>query len=80
MSQRLRWKIWKSNQRVVTDEKSWKIWKSNQKIAMNEESVQNGVMIEKFVKNFMMYAKIDPKVVMESVHIQNWWMEAFATQ
>ena len=24
--------IWKSNQNVVTDEKSWKTWKSNQKI------------------------------------------------
>ena len=25
-------KIWKINQKVVTDEKSWKTWKSNQKI------------------------------------------------
>ena len=65
----------KSNQKVVTDEKSWKTWTSNQKIVMNEELVQNGVMNEelvqngvmnvKFVKNFVMNAKIDPKVVMD---------------
>ena len=67
-------KIWKSdqkivtdekiNEKVVTDEKRWKTWKSNQKIAMNEELVQNSVMIEKIVKNSVMNAKIDPKVVM----------------
>ena len=34
------------------DEKNWKTWKSNQKIVMDEELVQNGVMDEKFVKNF----------------------------
>ena len=45
------------------DEKSWKSWKSNQKIVMNERFVENGVMSEKFVKNFVMNAKIDPKVV-----------------
>ena len=61
--------IWKSNQKVVTDEKI------NPKIAMDEELVQNDVMDEKlvqngvmdgqFVKNFVMDAKIDPKVVMD---------------
>ena len=30
---------------------------------MNEDLVQNGVMDGKFVKNFVMNAKIDPKVV-----------------
>ena len=55
----------KSNQKVVTDEKSWKTWKSNQNSVMNEELVQNSVMNEKFVKNFVMDAKIDPKVVMD---------------
>ena len=64
--------IWKSNQNVVTDEKSWKTWKSNQKIVglvqnslMHEELVQNGVMNEKFAKNSVMTAKIGPKVVMD---------------
>ena len=56
-------KIWKSNQKVVTNEKSWKIWKSKQNSVMNEELVQNGVTNEKFVKNFVMNAKIDPKIV-----------------
>ena len=37
-------KIWKSNQKVVTDEKSWKTWKSNLNSVTNEELVQNGVM------------------------------------
>ena len=32
---------------------------------MIEELVQNGVMIGKFVMNFVMNAKIDPKVVMD---------------
>ena len=60
-------KIWKSDQKVVMDEKI------NQKIVMdeelvqdnvmNEDLVQNGVMDGKFVKNFVMNAKIDPKVV-----------------
>ena len=58
-------KIWKSSQKVVTDEKSWKTWKSNQTIVMNEELVQNGVMDGKFVENFVMDAKIDPKLVMD---------------
>ena len=54
----------KRNPKVVTDEKSWKIWKSNQKIVMDEELVQNSVN-GKFVKNFVMNAKIGPKVVMD---------------
>ena len=57
--------FWKSDQKVVTDEKTWKTWKSNQNIVMDEELVQNGVMDGKFVKNFVMNAKIDPKVVMD---------------
>ena len=32
---------------------------------MNEEVVQNSVMTGKFVKSFVMNAKIDPKVVMD---------------
>ena len=32
---------------------------------MDEELVQNGVMDEKFVRNLLMNAKIDPKVVMD---------------
>ena len=52
-------KIWKSDQKVVMDDKI------NQKIAMDEELVQNDVMDEKIVKNFVMNAKIDPKVVMD---------------
>ena len=66
MSQRPRGEIWKSDQKVVTDEKSWKTWKSNQNGVMNddlvlnsvinEELVQKGVMNEKFVKNFVMDA------------------------
>ena len=43
---------------------------------MNDKINQNGVMDGKFVKNFVMDAKIDPEVV----HIQNWWMEQFAAQ
>ena len=43
-------------------EKRWKTWKSNQKIVMGEELVHNGVMVEKFVKNFVMCARIGPKV------------------
>ena len=54
---------WKSNSKVVTDEKSLKFWKNGQKIAMNEELFQNSVMNGTFVKNFVMNAKIDPKVV-----------------
>ena len=71
----LKGKFGKSNQKVVTDEKSRKTWNSNQNIVMNGELVQNsvmneelfhnGVMNEKFVKNFVMNAKIDPKVVLD---------------
>ena len=66
-------KIWKSNQKVVTDEKI------NRKIEMDEELVQNDVMDEKLfqngvmygqfvkniVKNIVMDAKIDPKIVID---------------
>ena len=34
---------------------------------MDEEVVQNSVMSRKFVKNFVMNAKIDPKVVMDLI-------------
>ena len=66
-------KIWKSDQKVVMDEKI------NPKVVMDEELVQNDVMDEKLVKNLVMNAKIDPKVVMD-LSSQNWWMEQFATQ
>ena len=52
-------KFWKSDQKVVMDDKIV------QKIVMDEELVQNFVMDGKFVKNFVMDAKIDPKVVMD---------------
>ena len=39
------------------------IWKSDQKVVMDEAMVLNGAMDGKFVKNFVMSAKIDPKVV-----------------
>ena len=59
--------IWKSNQKVVTDEKinreilmdekSWKTWENIQKIAMNEELVQNDVVDEELVQNGVMDEK-----------------------
>ena len=52
----------KSNQDVITDEKSWK---SNENIVMDEELVKNSVMNEEFVKNSLMDARLDPKVVMD---------------
>ena len=39
-------KFWRSNPKIVTDEKSWKFWKSNQNIVMDEELVQNVAMGE----------------------------------
>ena len=51
--------IWKSDQKVVMDEKI------NPKIVMDEELVQNDVMAEKLIQNNVMNAKIDPKVVMD---------------
>ena len=42
-----------------------KFWKSDPKVVMDEKLVQNGVMDGTFVKNFVMNAKIDPKVVMD---------------
>ena len=72
-------KCWKSDQKVVMNDKI------NPKIVMDEDLVQNDVMDEnlflnsvsdedlvqngvmdgKFVKNLVMNAKIDPKVVMD---------------
>ena len=67
-------KIFKSDPKMLTEEKSWRTWKSNQNIVMDEELDQNIVMDEelvqnvamgqKFVKNFVMDAEIDPKVEM----------------
>ena len=57
--------IFQSNPKILMYEKTWKTWKSNEKIAMDEELIQNVVMDEKFVKIFVMGAKIDPKVVMD---------------
>ena len=51
--------IWKSDEKVVMD------IRINPKIVTDEELVQNGVIDGKFVKNFVMGAKIDPKVVMD---------------
>ena len=65
----LDWEIWKSDQKVVMDDKI------NPKIVMDEELVQNdvmnlelvqsGAMDGQFVKNFVMVSKIDPRVVMD---------------
>ena len=52
-------KFWKSDKKVVMDEKV------NPNGVMDEELVQNGVMDEKFVKNFVKDAKIDPNVVVD---------------
>ena len=46
---------------------------------INEELVQNGVLNGKFAKNFVMNAKIDPKVVMDLSILGDWWMDQFAT-
>ena len=66
--------IFKSDPKILTEEKSWRTWKSNQNIVTDEELVhhivtdeelvQNVVMDEKCGKNFVMGAKIDPKVEM----------------
>ena len=72
-------KIWKSDQKVVMDDKINPKVVMNDKInpkvvmdeelvpndAMDEELVQNGAMDGQFVKNFVMDAKIDPRVVMD---------------
>ena len=42
-----------------------KIWKSDHKVLVDEKLVKNGVTDGKFVKNFVMDAKFDPKVVMD---------------
>ena len=62
------WKSRKINQKVMTDEKGWRTWKSNQKNVMNEELVQKN---EKFVKNSVMNAQIDSKVVMDPSMFKN---------
>ena len=69
-------KIWKSNQKVVTDEKinpkilmdekSWKTCKSNQMIVMNEELVQNSVMNEELAQNGMMSENFVKNFVMNA--------------
>ena len=58
-------KFAKLNPTILMEEKSWSAWKSNPNIVMDEELVQNVAWGEKFVKNFVMDAKIDPKVVMD---------------
>ena len=68
-------KIWKSNQKVVTDEKmnpkiltdekSWKTWKSNQKCVMNEELVHKIVMDEELVQSGVMDGKFVKNFVMD---------------
>ena len=42
-----------------------KNWKNDQKVVTDEDSVQNGAMDGQFVKNFVVDAKIDPKVVVD---------------
>ena len=59
----LKGKIWKSNQKVVTEEKRWKIWKSDQKIVMNGKLVKNSVMNEEMVQNGVMDLSIYIKLV-----------------
>ena len=62
-------KVWKSDQKVVRDDKiTLKIVMDEELVqndAMDEELVRNGVMDGIFVKNFVMDVKIDPKVVMD---------------
>ena len=52
---------------------------NNQNFAMGEELVRNDVMDEKFVKNFVMCAKNDPKVVMDLSMFKIGGWEQFAT-
>ena len=69
-------KIWKSNQKVVMDEKSWKAWKNNQKIVMSEELVQNIVMDEELVLNNVMDEKFVKNFVMDEKFVKNFVMDA----
>ena len=84
-------KFWKSDPQIVTDEKinpkivtGEKSWKNlGKKSEVRDEwRIGSGTtwMNAKFVKNFVMYAKTDPKVVVDLSFFQNWWMEQFATQ
>ena len=54
----------KINLKILMDEKSWKTWKKEPEDRV-KKLVQNGVMNEIIVKNFVMNAQIDPKVVMD---------------
>ena len=62
-------KIWKSNQKVVMDDKiDLKIvmyGKLVQNDVMDGKLVQNGSMDGQFVKNFVIDAEIDPRIVMD---------------
>ena len=42
--------------------------------------VQNGVMDERFVKNFVMDAESDPNVVVDLTIFKNWWMDYSSTK
>ena len=73
-------KFWKSNLKMVTDEKinqnatdekRWKTWESNQKVVMNEELVQNGVMNEKLFQNGVMNEKLVQNGVMNEKFVKN---------
>ena len=64
-------KNWKSNQMVVTDQKSWKTWKSKQNIVINEEFVQNVVMNEELVQNSVMNEHLSQNSVMNEEFVQN---------
>ena len=67
-------KFWKSNQKVVMDEKFV------QNDVMDEKLVQNDVMDGKLVQNDVMDAKIDPIVVMDlSILKINWDTDQFTT-
>ena len=57
--------IWKINPKIPRDEKSWKTWKSNQKIVMDEKLVQNVVMDEELVEKIVMDEKLVQKIVMD---------------
>ena len=69
-------KIWKSDQKVVTDEKSWKTWKSNQKIVMKEEWVQNIVMDEESVQKIVMDEEFVQNGVMHDKFVKNFVLDA----
>ena len=68
--------FWKSDPKVVTDEKSWKTWKSNQNSVMNEKLVQNIVMNENKVQNIVMYEELVQNSVMNGQFVKNFVMNA----